>query len=173
MTRFDIQQSMALACLLLAGAAYTAQAHAGTANGAFSVKVTAVEANNSSCITAYALGTGLLVRCTSGIFFNISQVSTAWGGVPLMGRSIGVFQSPAEKRTASSGDEALFDDAVADAERGWSFADQLHSVAPDAAPKTGKTLAQLKQRNREGTLAALQVSQTIGGTEAFEMLITF
>ena len=174
MTKFDLHQSMALACLLWAGAAYTAQAHAGTANGAFSVKVTAVEANNSSCITAYALGTGLRVRCTNGIFFNVSQVSTSWDDVPLVGRSVNVFlSSQTEKRTAPSSDEAPFDDAAGDTERGWRFNDHLYSVAHDATREPRKTLSQLQQKNQEGTLAALRVTQTIGGTDAFEMLITF
>lgn len=173
MTWFDTPQSMALACLLLTTTVYSADAHAGTASGAFSVTVAAVAANNSSCTTAYALGTGLLVRCTSGVFVNIAQVRTALA-VPIVGRFVDVFYSAtAEKRIAPASDDALFDDAVADTERGWNFNDQLHTVSLDTLPTPRRTVAQLRQRNREGTLTALQVSQAIGGAETVEMLITF
>ena len=135
--------------------------------------MTAAAAGSSTCTTAYANGSGVQVQCTSGVFVNIAQVSTAVG-VPIVGRFVDVFYSmPAEKRIAPANDDALFDDAVADTERGWSFNDQLHAVTEDTSPTPRRTVAQLRQRNREGTLTALQIGQAIGVADAVEMLITF
>lgn len=158
--------------LLLLGTAHAVDACAGTASGAFSVTVVAVTAGNSTCSTVYG-GSSVQVQCTSGVFVNIAQANTNLGASNEK-QFVVVSRSPTAGRgIAPACDNTLFDDAVANTGRGWNFNDQLPAFMHITSPTPCKTVAQLRQKDSDGTLTALKVNQAIDGTETVELLVTF
>ena len=159
-----------LACLLLAGAV---RAHAGSASAAFPVTVTIATAGSTACTTTSGPAGGLQLQCTPGVFVNIAQVAPM-NGLPVVGQFIGAFgrlREDALPVRASSAE--LFDDSLADAERGWNFNGQLYALNLNAPALQLETKAQLKQKNNEGVLTAVLVNKAPGGPDKVEMLVSF
>ena len=169
-----VQQGLAIGCLLLMGCV---NASAGSAGAAFSVTVAVPAAGGITCTTASSNGSGVKVQCSAGIFVTIAQVNSVSSGRSTAGKSVGsvgpLLEDGQTAVRVPRGDSERSDDSVAEAERGWNFTGQLYAADLDASPKSLKTPAQLRQKNREGTLTAVYVSKEAGGAETVEMLVSF
>lgn len=170
MKKILVRRNILFSCMLICAI----EANAGSAGGAFLVAVAVAAAGTTICTTSSGATSSVQVQCTPGVFVSVAQVSSGSSSYPVSGPLVGALLTTNQRETmpALESDMALFDDSAADAERGWNFHGQLYAIASDEPPLQGRSLAQLRERNREGTLTAVSVTKR-DGVEAVEMLVSF
>ena len=165
-----VRRNILFSCMLFCAI----EANAGSANGAFLVTVAVAAAGTTVCTTSSGTTSSVQVQCTPGVYVSIAQVSSGSSLHSVSGPFIGSLLTTDNREAMPSpqSEVALFDDSATDADRGWSFHGQLYAIASDDPPFQGKSLAQLRERNREGTLTAVSVTKR-DGVETVEMLVSF
>lgn len=147
---------------------------AGSAGGQFVVRVTLNNQNNNICTSAYGANAGntpVQVTCTSNVFVNIVQLTTARMLTPSTdGRFITGF-GLARSILSSALNAGQIDDAVAQQDQGWNFEGSIY--AGNATPEQAKQLAKRRLRNSEGMLTALNVMGDKGQPATVELLVSF